>query len=293
MKIRSFLRFIPVVIAAFLHMGAARGEGLTALKNCKRVPTEWADGDSFLIQTADGKQHTVRLYGADCFEWHVTDESDGRRLREQRRYFGISGAGGSAQASIEAAKGLGKAAADQIAVALKTPFTVHTAFSDAMGDGKHKRIYAFVTTASGEDLSERLVGLGLARAHGVYRETPTGRSSKDYRAYLQDVELRAAKRGLGAWAKTDWDKLPAERQAERNENDELGLATASQKLPAGQKVNPNIAARDELMLLPGVGEVTANRIIEARPFKSPRDLLNVEGIGPKTLEKLQPFIQLP
>ena len=62
---------------------------------------------------------------------------------------------------------------------------------------------------------------------------------------------------------------------------------------AGQKVNPNTAARDQLMLLPGVGEITANHIIEARPYKVPRDLLDVDGIGPKTLEKLQPFIQLP
>lgn len=117
--------------------------------------------------------------------------------------------------------------------------------------------------------------------------------AKDYRAYLQDVELRAAKRGLGAWAKTDWDKLPAERQAERTENNELGIATAAPKLAAGQKVNPNTAARDQLMLLPGVREITANRIIQARPFRKAEDLLNVEGIGPKTLEKLQPFIQLP
>lgn len=294
MRIRHLFRLLTVLAAtAFVISKASAADPLATLQNCKRVPTDWADGDSFLIQTTDGKQHTVRLYGADCFEWHVTDESDARRLRAQRRYFGISGFGGSPQASIEAAKGFGKAAADDIAVALKAPFTVHTAFSDAMGDGKHKRIYAFVTTGSGEDLSERLVGLGLARAFGVYRETPTGRTSKDYRAYLQDVELRAAKLGVGAWAKTDWDQLPAERQAERMESIELGLATAAPKLHAGQKVNPNTAARDQLMLLPGVGEKTANRIIEARPFKVPRDLLNVEGIGPKILERLEPFLQIP
>jgi competence protein ComEA len=293
MRIRSVLCIIQVVAVFFLVLGIARGGELIALKNCKFIPTEWSDGDSFLIRTEDGTEHTLRLYGADCFEWHVTDDSDARRLREQRRYFGISGFGGSSPASIAAAKELGKAAADEIAVALKQPFTVHTAFSDARGDGKFKRIYGFVTTAAGEDLSERLVGLGLARAFGVYRQTPKGRSSKDYRAYLHDVELRAAKRGIGAWAKTDWEKLPSERQAEREENQELSLATAGPKLPAGEKVNLNNAARDQLMLLPGVGEITANRIIEARPFKIPSDLLDVDGIGPKTLERLQPFIQLP
>lgn len=293
MILRPLLRLLPIFALACILPETAKAEGLTTLKNCKRVPTEWADGDSFLVRTEDGAEFTVRLYGADCFEWHVTDESDARRLREQRRYFGISGFGGSPQASIEAAKGFGKAAADEIAVALKSPFTVHTAFSDAMGDGKFKRVYGFVTTANGEDLSERLVGLGLARAFGVYRQTPTGRSSKDYRAYLQDVELRAAKKGIGAWAKTDWDLLPDERQAERQESEELSLATTAQKLPAGEKINPNTAARDQLMLLPGVGEITANRIIEARPYKVPRDLLSVEGIGPKTLERLEPFLQLP
>ncbi|MGJ8641788.1 MAG: helix-hairpin-helix domain-containing protein [Luteolibacter sp.] len=293
MIIKPFFHFLRVFATACFILEGANGEGLTALKNCKRVPTEWADGDSFLIKTEDGTEHTVRLYGADCFEWHVTDESDARRLREQRRYFGISGFGGSPQASIAAAKDLGKLAADEIAVALKAPFTVHTAYSDAKGDGKYKRIYAFVMTASGEDLSEILVSKGLARAFGVYRQTQTGRSSKEYRAYLQDVELRAAKRGVGAWAKTDWDLLPNERQAERQESEELSLATSGQKLPAGEKINPNTAARDQLMLLPGVGEITANRIIEARPYKIPRDLLNVEGIGPKTLERLEPFLELP
>lgn len=293
MKSQIWTRLAAVLLTACLCLVSAAAQPLTTLKNCKLTPTEWSDGDSFQIQTPDGTLHTIRLYGADCFEWHVTDETDARRLRAQRRYFGISEFGGSPQASSDAAKALGKAAADEVATTLKAPFSVHTAFSDARGDGKYKRIYAFVTTADGEDLSERLIRLGLARAFGVSRETQTGRSSKEYRAFLQDVELQAAKRGVGAWAKTNWERLPAERQAERQESEELGLATAPGKLQAGQKINPNTAARDQLMLLPGVGEVTANRIIEARPFKTPRDLLNVEGIGPKTLERLAPYLQLP
>jgi competence protein ComEA len=46
------------------------------------------------------------------------------------------------------------------------------------------------------------------------------------------------------------------------------------------------------MKLPGVGEATANRIIEARPFKTPKDLLKVEGIGPKTFVRLAPFLEI-
>lgn len=68
--------------------------------------------------------------------------------------------------------------------------------------------------------------------------------------FLQDVELQSAKRGVGAWAKTNWDLLPDEMQAERQENDELAMAAGNAKLAPGAKINPNTAPRDELMLLP-------------------------------------------
>ena len=286
-------RLVAILVVACLTLASAAAQALTTWKQCTLIPSEWADGDSFQIQTPNGEKHTIRLYGADCIEWHVSDDSDARRLRAQRRYFGISEWGGSPKASIQAAKELGEATAKEVTSALNRPFQVHTAFADARGDGKYKRIYAFVTTAEGEDLAERLIRLGLARAFGVYRETPTVKTSNDYREYLQDVELQAAKRGVGTWAKTNWELLPAERQAERQENDELAMAAGNAKLAPGAKINPNTAARDELMLLPGVGEVTANRIIQARPFRKPDDLLNVEGIGPKTLEKLEPVLRLP
>jgi competence protein ComEA len=282
-----------LAVVLWLGMSTAYAQVLTRLQQCKLVETEWSDGDSFQIQTADGQTQTLRLYGADCIEWHVNDDTDARRLRAQRRYFGLSESGGSPQASIQVAKEFGGAAAKEVASALRKPFQVDTAFADARGDGKYKRVYAFVTTADGEDLAERLIRLGLARAFGVYRETPTARSANDYRAFLQDVELQSAKRGAGIWAKTNWDSLPKERQAERQEAEELGMATGQPKLQEGKKINPNTAARDELMLLPGIGEVTANSIIQARPFQKIDDLLNVQGIGPNTLERLNPFLQLP
>ena len=49
---------------------------------------------------------------------------------------------------------------------------------------------------------------------------------------------------------------------------------------------------NELMTLPGVGEVMANHIIEGRPYVTLKDLSNVEGIGPKTLEKLMKYVRI-
>ena len=187
---------MKTLLFLFLTLTAFAADPLTHLERCTLVKADWSDGDSFSVRTADGKEITIRLYGADCIEWHVTDESDARRLRAQRRYFGISGFGSSPQESIEAAKGFGGKAAEEVARALAEPFSVHTAYSDARGDGRYKRFYGFVTTSKGEDLAIRLVGLGHARAFGVYRETPSGVTSKEYRASLEDLELKAAKKGL-------------------------------------------------------------------------------------------------
>jgi comEA protein len=59
-------------------------------------------------------------------------------------------------------------------------------------------------------------------------------------------------------------------------------------------VNINTADSQLLQTLPGVGPMTAQRIIEYRTnvarFGSVEDILNVKGIGPKKYEKLKPLI---
>jgi len=48
------------------------------------------------------------------------------------------------------------------------------------------------------------------------------------------------------------------------------------------------------MLLPGIGEMLARRIVESRRehglFVDHEDLLRVKGIGPKTLQAMRPFL---
>ena len=62
------------------------------------------------------------------------------------------------------------------------------------------------------------------------------------------------------------------------------------------KVDLNHAGADELMRVKGIGEKTAQAIIEHRrsqgPFQNLRDLLQIKGIGEKKLEKLTPFLLL-
>lgn len=275
------LRVFLTITLAILCSPSPAAEPLQSFPNCTLVDTQWADGDSFLVRLPDQRELTFRLYGVDCFEIHLQgDDSNARRLRDQRRYFGI--------ADIEVAKGHGKIALDKVKDKLSRPFTVHSAFADGRGDGRFKRFYAFVTTADGEDLGSWMVSQGLARAFGVNRETKDGVTGKEYEARLQDLELSAAKLGRGAWADTNWAKLPEERQQAREEAREIDLAKNG---PTNtQPVDPNTAAKDELQTLPGIGEAIANRIIAAREngrYAKPDDLLRVEGIGEKTLARFQ------
>ena len=281
------------VMLALLAGAPAWSEELAAIEGCRLVPADWADGDSFRIRTATGEEHTIRLYGVDCLEHHVSGETDARRLRSQRRYFGITEARPEAAASVEFAKQLAAQATAETRSVLAKPFTVHTSFADGRGDGRFQRIYAFVFDSQGRDLGAHLVSKGLARAYGVARATRAGESGNDYRERLADLQLQAAKRGLGIWAHTDWDKLPIERRLEREEDRELRSAIdGAAPPPEGFMLDPNTASRDDLMRLPGVGETLANRIIEHRPYQRVVDLLEVEGIGPARFRELKAMLRI-
>ena len=62
------------------------------------------------------------------------------------------------------------------------------------------------------------------------------------------------------------------------------------------KININTATEQQLMLLPGVGETTAKKIIEYRTtnngFNSVEDIMNVSGIGEKKFAQMKPYIKV-
>ncbi len=63
---------------------------------------------------------------------------------------------------------------------------------------------------------------------------------------------------------------------------------------AGGKININKATKAQLIALPGIGEVTAERILiyrgELGEFKSLDQLSNIKGMSKKKLEQLKTFI---
>lgn len=73
-------------------------------------------------------------------------------------------------------------------------------------------------------------------------------------------------------------------------------AGTSGAVSGARSVNINQATASELEDLPGVGQVTARRIIAWRqtkgPFASPEDLMKVEGIGPAKFAAMKPFVSV-
>jgi competence protein ComEA len=65
---------------------------------------------------------------------------------------------------------------------------------------------------------------------------------------------------------------------------------------AGVQININTAAKEQLIMLPGVGESTADKIIMYREnhngFRKIEDIMKIKGIGKKKFEKLKPFIKV-
>ena len=60
-------------------------------------------------------------------------------------------------------------------------------------------------------------------------------------------------------------------------------------------IDPNTAPADSLELLPGIGKVLADRIVEYRQlhrFVNEVDITEVNGIGPKTYERLKPYLKI-
>jgi len=266
MKTMSTVAWV-LAFAAALSCGARKME---RLDSARLVSYGGNDGDSFKIKH-NGKEQIIRLYYVDCPETHATTTGDARRVREQARHFGLS--------DKELVYRFGNEASRFTKEQLSNPFTVHTAYADALGRSKGGRVYGFVTTANGRDLAELLVENGYARNHGFRRATPEGISQKETIARLADKETVAAVKRIGIWKETDPDRLVALRAASRHEKAKLkAIGTPS----ATGTININTATEKELQTIKGVGPVTAKRIVELRPFKNAADLGRIPRLPRKT-----------
>jgi endonuclease YncB( thermonuclease family) len=147
---------------------AAQALAWETFKNCRLLPNESNDGDSFHVM-ADGKEYIFRLYFVDTPESSKQVES---RVADQAAAFGVS--------EDKVLKG-GKDAAKFTERALRGNFTVVTQFQDARGASAMPRNYAMVKTADGKDLASLLAEAGLARAFGATAVAPGAKGMPHYK----------------------------------------------------------------------------------------------------------------
>ena len=296
---------------SFGFSAQAKSKEWIVLKGCRLIANPANDGDSFHVSVGD-KEYLFRLYFVDAPE---TDEMTPSRLVKQAKYFAIT---------VPQAIEVGRAAKEFALEKLSEPFTALTHMSDAMGQSRLERFYAFVETKQG-DLGEQLVRNGLARVYGFKTVPPGLRESRAESAKLQQFEDAARQEKIGAWGvnigrlsvraaspsqftvfasaeKRQSRTMPAISPAVLSSTPNSAVqipspdtpathtSRAKQNTPLGH-IDVNTATEKELRTVPGIGPVMASRIIAARPFRSADDLKKVNGIGDKNYARIRPYFQ--
>jgi competence protein ComEA len=298
----------PLFITAFLFTASitnsfARAPWVT-LQGGHYLIKRPNDGDSFHV-SVEGREYIFRLYFVDAPE---TSAEFRDRVEEQAKYFEVT---------VDQVLEVGDLAKQFTREKLAEPFLVRTCWEDAGGRSRMQRFYAFVQTRTG-DLGEQLVENGLARSHPATAKPEGLTSAAAEWQKLMALEQRAKREKVGGWGANE-NRMAIRAQQPASEKgidpfdkffhpagettapaatstavtaslpSEETTPTAAALLPQ-TKLDVNAASLAELENVPGIGPVVAQRIIEARPFKSADDLQRVKGIGAgKRYEKIRPF----
>ncbi|PYK85208.1 MAG: hypothetical protein DME40_18230, partial [Verrucomicrobia bacterium] len=249
------------------------------------------DGDSFHV-SVEGHEYIFRLYFVDAPE---TSAEFRDRVEEQATYFGVT---------VDQVLQVGELAKEFTREKLADSFLVRTCWEDAGGRSRLQRFYAFVQTRTG-DLGEQLVENGLARAHPATAK-PEGLTSAAVEwKNLIKLEHKAKREKIGGWGANE-ERMTVRAQQPESERGidpfdkffhpagEMPVQAAPKPavtpgatpsaseettpsgFPAQTKLDVNSASLTELEDVPGIGPSIAERIIEARPFKTADDLQRVK-----------------
>jgi endonuclease YncB( thermonuclease family) len=182
-------RLLQIAIGFVLLLSIAAASEWEVLEDCRLIPNESNDGDSFHVDHG-GREYVFRLYYVDAPE-SKSDSQIEERIAQQANYFGVD------EAAVLA---WGKSIGGKVQRVLSKPFTVVTRYQDALGRSRLPRFYAFVAPHGFKtDLASALVANGFARSYGQRAKNEFGLNKK----YFDEIEQNARSSRKGIWGGTD------------------------------------------------------------------------------------------
>ena len=276
---------VILFLAGFVALPLTAAE-LVKIENVTLMEADLNDGDSFKVY-AEGRELHLRLYYVDCPETTFNGKPGLYRIREQQYHFGLEDPHDVVR--------FGDQATEYVKQLLSHPFTVYTSYAQAPGRSASGRFYAFIETQDGHDLAALLIERGLARIHGSTRPGPDGAPSDAVLEQLHSLRTIALLNRAGIWQSTKPQTLAEmhqrQREADRELNEFRSKVTNVRTLD-DQPIDLNTASKAELQQIPGIGPVTAVKIIEGKPYEAVDDLVKIRGIGPKSLEAIAPYVTI-
>ena len=310
-----------VALTAWLlcSFAAQAREPWVVLKDCRLLRNQSADADSFHVKAA-GKEYIFRLYFVDAPE---TDMSFADRVREQAQYFGLTpdqtitlgeyakrftteklAQPFTVRTCMQDAMGRSKmpryyafveTKEGDLAELLVTNglARLHGAVAQPVGLRSPERQWDKLKRLEREAKQQKVGAWGAASGRMAARSaTVQPKSGPDsFDAFFHPERLATANEP--ATTTTMPTASPALMPGASRRPESAWPFSAPPGAPAqtGGKLDVNSASSEQLLAVPGIGPVLAQRILEGRPYQSADELTRVKGIGPKIYERIRPHFR--